>query len=428
MLEKIKKFLNFKSANVPNAPYYNVISIPNGSFYESLFDGDNISPEKAVKYYSTTGAVATAVDMIGDEISNIDPVLSDDGNLTTDGEILEKLKKPNDFDSWSVFFENLSKDYLITGNNFIYVEGATSPTQVVSVEPQLVSGSVDSIDGRVDSYMVSTGSIAQGMYTRDPNNNNGVRYLNGTLKELSHGKAFSPNPASVLGQSLLSAVAKDVKQQILGKTHNIALIERGGRLSLAVIFKDTADTDQLNLRREHIKEQFQGADKAGAIATFGASDMDIQELGKSIKDMDFANLDMVARQATYMRYKIPLPLVSEKATQFKNFTAAIETLYDRAVLPVVNRLFEQLSFLLLPRYGLDPLKVKLTYDPEQITALKSRRLEEIAERRKINIETVNELREDLPGKEPIEGGDTLYQPATMVPIGTDLMNTTDGEL
>jgi len=51
----------------------------------------------------------------------------------------------------------------------------------------------------------------------------------------------------------------------------------------------------------------------------------------------------------------------------------------------------------------------------------ARRLDEIEKRRKINIETINELREFLPGSDkPIEGGDILYQPSTLIPVGFDI--------
>ncbi len=403
-------------------PPYRVIPIPQGSFYDAIFSGGQISAAKAFEYYSTTGAVGTAVDMIGDEVSNINPVLSSDGNLDSDNEVINFLKKPNDFDTWSVLFEDMAKNYLITGNFFPWVEGASTPVELYSVSPELVSGSINTIDGRPNSYQVSSGTIAQGTYIRNYSNNT-IRFLNGELKELDHGNAYNPKPAMIMGQSLLQSIAQDVKQQILGKTHNLSLLNNGGRLSLAIIYKDDGITpiDEIKKRMEHSQEQLQGVHQAGKIATFAGKDLEMKEFGLTSKDMDYINLDNVSRHATYARYKIPLPLVSEKATQFKNYTAAIETLYDRAVIPVVNKLFQQLSLLLLPRYGFDTNKFKITYDPEQITALRTKMLAEIAERRNINIETINELRKDLPGKDPVEGGDVIYQSATLKPLGTDIL-------
>jgi hypothetical protein len=136
--------------------------------------------------------------------------------------------------------------------------------------------------------------------------------------------------------------------------------------------------------------------------------------------MDYAKLDNTASQAIYQRYKIPLPLVTTEATTFNNMSTAIELLYDMAVLPLADTMFAGLSMFLLPRYGLDPAKVQITYNPESINALKQRRLNEIEQRKKIGIETINELREQLPNRDRVQGGDVVLQPATLIPVGTDI--------
>lgn len=97
----------------------------------------------------------------------------------------------------------------------------------------------------------------------------------------------------------------------------------------------------------------------------------------------------------------------------------VQLLYDWAVLPLADTLFSGLTSFLLPRYGLDPRKVKITYNPESIQALKQRKLDELEQRKKIGIETINELRELMPNRDAIDGGDELYQLATLVPIGSD---------
>jgi hypothetical protein len=98
---------------------------------------------------------------------------------------------------------------------------------------------------------------------------------------------------------------------------------------------------------------------------------------------------------------------------------AVEQLYDFAVLPNANTIFAGLSRFLLPRFGLDIDKNFITYNPDSITALMDRRLKQLEQRRKMNLETTNELRAGL-GREPIENGDVLYQPANLQPIGEDL--------
>ena len=72
----------------------------------------------------------------------------------------------------------------------------------------------------------------------------------------------------------------------------------------------------------------------------------------------------------------------------------------------------------MPRYGMDDLY--LSYDPENIKVLMRQMLLELEARRKINIETINELRMLLPSRESVDGGGAIYQPATLVAVGEDV--------
>ncbi|MNE72644.1 hypothetical protein D3C80_1686030 [compost metagenome] len=99
---------------------------------------------------------------------------------------------------------------------------------------------------------------------------------------------------------------------------------------------------------------------------------------------------------------------------------AVFQLYDRAVLPLADVLLDGLGRFLLPRYGIDPSRACITFNPESIDALVARRVDMLLARQKLAVETINELRAQLPNREPIEGDDVLYQPSTLVPVGTDL--------
>ena len=210
----------------------------------------------------------------------------------------------------------------------------------------------------------------------------------------------------------------EVRQQLSGTRHNLKVIDNGGRLSMAVIFKHRMTEDEWQVREQAVREKFSGSNNAGQIAVISAPDMEIKEMGQSNKDMDFTALDTKSREAVFMRYGVPLPLVSSTRQTFNNFDRAIEDFYDRAVLPNLNILFSGLTRALKSRYN-DSFEA-ITYNPDSITALKRRLMEELKARRDANIETVNELREILPNREPLEGGDIFYQPATLIPAGEDI--------
>jgi hypothetical protein len=83
-------------------------------------------------------------------------------------------------------------------------------------------------------------------------------------------------------------------------------------------------------------------------------------------------------------------------------------------------MFSGLSRFLLPRFNIDLKSARITFNPESLQPLKDRRLEELKKRKDIGIETTNELRESMSNRDDVEGGDVLYQNATLIPIGTDM--------
>jgi HK97 family phage portal protein len=401
------------------------IPIPQGSFMEYLlYGGGYVTPSKAMEFYRETSSIATCVDLIAEAFEQIQPVLQmEDGIYVSEHSVLDLLNRPNGFDTWSKFAGEISRHWLLTHDSHVSAIGtvARPPLELWATKPQNVQ-TQQAADLYPLSYSVPQG-MSKGHFTRnDRRKAFGMRFYDGTLKEMYHIMGFSSRTTQLSGDSPLQAAALEAKQLIEGRTHNLQLLRNGGRLSLAIAFKDE-DPVQDDEHKERVKaanEQLAGSGNAGKIAVFSNADMTITEMGKSNKDMDYAKLDVIASEAVYRRYNIPLPLISVKASTFNNMQTAIELFYDQAVLPTAKTLFTGLSMFLLPRYQLDPTKVQITFNPESIKALRARVIKEVAERRKINIETTNELRSLMPNREPIEGGNVLYQPATLVPVGTDL--------
>jgi HK97 family phage portal protein len=408
------------------------IPISPGSFLGyALTGGGSVNAQQAATWYRTNSAVATAVDIIAESFEQISPVLEitdRNGNKTfeDDGEVIQLLKKPNGFQTWQEFAGGISRHYLLNHDSHIAGLGNINrePIEIYAVKPQNVSVTEDFTDSFPASYIVPQGA-GRGTYNRETAKNREMRFYDGPLKELYHIMGFSSRSNNIQGDSPLEAAALETKQQIEGRIHNLQMLKRGGRLSLIVSLKDEeeptpGDDDEHKERAQRINEQLSGADNAGKIAVVSAGDMDITEVGKSNKDMDYAKLDETASQAIYNRYRIPLPIISLKASTFNNMQTAIEFLYDFAVLPHADIIFAGASKFLLPRYGIDTETARITYNPDSITALMSRRLDQLEKRRKMNIETINELRAGLPNKGDIEGGDNLYQPVNLVPLGSEV--------
>jgi phage portal protein BeeE len=255
-----------------------------------------------------------------------------------------------------------------------------------------------------------------------------ARYFDGPLRELFMISGFSSDSSDSSADSPLQAAAMECQQQLKGKIHNVQMLNNGGRMSLLIIFKDAGgiSDDEMRARLQILNERFAGSENAGRIGAMEGSEIEeVREMGVSQKDMDFVNMNETASRAIYSRYKIPLPLITTDASSFNNMETGVSMLYDFAVLPLAEKSFSGLSRFLLPRFGYKLTDVRITYNPDSIGTLKSRRLDELIKRKNIGVETVNELREAIPNRENLEGGDVLYQPATLIPLGTDIHDTGD---
>jgi len=428
MFDKIKSF--FKTEQKSKGGLVE-IPVQSGTLMDLIigygsgtYQYDYLSSTQTSRFYRQSGSLSTSVDIIAQEVEQIKPVIKQsDGLLTDEHEVLDLLSNPNSFnESYSTLIGQITRFWLLNHNAFIYASGIVTrpPIELFSARNEAVTTQKNTSDGFAQTYSVNAG-IEQGRYKRERLPSGDYRYYDSVLKELWKMYGFSSTSDRCHGDSPILAISLDVWNQIKGRIHNVKLLDNGGRPSLVVSFLgEDFDQDMHDERKQALQEQLAGPENAGKIVPMSAQDMKITELGKSNKDMDYLNLEKLAAQATYNRYRIPLPLVTSDASTFNNMGTAVSQLYDFAVLPTVNKIFSELSLMLLPRFGLDPRKELITYNPEEITALKSRRLDELKARKEIGVETTNEIREGLPNREPIQGGDTLYQAANLVPIGVDL--------
>jgi len=415
-----------KSSQKSAGSYYNIGEVNRGSFTEFLLGmSGRTSASDVMRFYRQSSAVAIAVDKIAKEIEQIRPVLlTEDGKYLTDHPVLDLINNPNGAENRDQFIGQVARHYLLTHDAFIYAEGTITrpPSNLWSTKPQSISILDNHSDNYPQSYNITTGP-ARGNYVRDESKRD-WRYFNGNLRQVHQITGFSSYENNGLADSPLHAAALEVRQQILGRYHNLRLLENGGRLSLIAIFKDQLDESQLEARRAALNENWAGPRNAGKIAVVNSEDLDLKEVGTSNKDMDFATLDKVAGETIAKRYDIPLPLITNDASTFNNLEQSVFHFYDMAVLPTYQKIYNGLGKMLLPRYGLDPAKFKLTYNPDDIDALRMRRIEEETKLFKEGITTRNEARDKL-SYEPVTGGDDILVPANLIPVAQDTFRVTD---
>lgn len=390
--------------------------------YDLLSHGHSSASDSYLLHlYDSSTAVSIPINYIADLFRGINPVIKSDDKIIRSHDVLALLKKPSPYFTKELFFEMMAKEYLICGSSYLVMIGNINfkPSEL-----NPVSCTTTTVDhsGAYPLSIEVNGNVLTGSYkTRIIDQV--ARYFKDELTEIAQMRSYSTkNNSLVEGDSPLKSAVKEAEQHILGNKHNIKQLKKDGKLSQHFHFEDDMDTDQFDEQRARIRDEY-GGTESDSIAVTSGERLKIEQFGVNNKDMDFAILQQMAMQSIAKAYKVPLPLLGVGST-FDNYKTSKIALYDDAILPLADNIFGFLTRILMPRFGLDPDEYKITYDVDDIEALKIRRQEEMTFRKNLGIENDNELREAI-GKEKYPEGDTFYKPANLIPVGSDIFKEED---
>lgn len=392
----------------PGIAYPALLSMTN------FLNGSSTHAALLFQYYNTVSALATAIDKITGPLIDIPiKVQNDEGEVVENSQELDFLKKPNCFQTYRSFMKELSTNLLVAGNTFIKLTGDINkaPLEMINVSPCNIEIEMDS-DGGVYKYTEKTsskGGQTVAVYTRlVPTQNNCHRYVTKDKKhELIHIKDLVNCYDSMTreyGVSKMTALLIEIEQLVKANIFNYSELVRGAELSMVVIFKEEMLQEDFDHAKAQINNEWGGAERAGNVAVLRGGDVEIKDLSKSIKDMDYKNLKDEINRAIYTRYQIPLALVSEKTMTFNNLATANFLLYDEAIIPLLNIILESLNLYVMPRFK--DTNYVYCINKREISALETRQNERVKILADIGVLTQNELRKEL-GFNTIEGGDVL---------------------
>jgi HK97 family phage portal protein len=385
----------------------------------------------AKSLYNSASAIAAPINYVADPLADLEYgiLMTDSRDLILDHPILDLLERPSQHYTKQLFFEAIGKEYLITGEYAVVALGNVDrpPLALQPIGTEHLSNVREQNTDAATSWILS-GNTLTGTYVATPDVDAlDLRYLDGGFRELKVVRNYSPSDHALgRGQSLLVAASKEARTAILGTQHNVSILENGGRVSISFHFEEDMDPEDFDLIKEKIFMQYGGAHRAGQLMVTAGGKLNVEELSKSPKDMDFAELQGVMERSLAKTYKVPLPLITDARQTLSNYEIAVLALYDDAVLPLATRVCGGLTDLLMPRFKMDPRRARIVPNPDSVTALVQRRNTELVKRKQAGIESDNELRA-LIGREPYEGGDVVLKPANMVPAGTDLFNEDNRE-
>lgn len=357
---------------------------------------------QALDFYGRVSILSTCVDLIAETFSRLNIQIVDAADNIRENTALEQLlDNPNQDMGWSTFAQTMATYFLITGNVFVVATGNPmfAPNQLKLIKPTDVTVNRDSFI--INNY---------GTFKRDVNG----RYLSNTgMSELFHFKRFTPDLKTddeiVLGQSKLQAIYAELDLFEAGHLFNKSMLKNGARPSGIVIAGNQMTEQQYEQIRSELNSAYSGSANAGKIMFFdGMGDgSTFQTMSMTSNDMQFSELSDNCVNRICNRLGVPLPLVVSDASTYNNMSNSILFLYDNTIFPLADLLFGELTRVLMPRYkDLELSGCEITYDQEEIGAIKERTVESVAKKVETGLFTTNELRREA-GYEDVEGGDML---------------------
>lgn len=387
--------------------------------------------KRSLKFYDEVAPVSTAVDWINDEFKNLSLILKNGDEIDRNADILRFIRSPNDDMLQEDFLENTGALYLICNEVYWLATGmqGKEPAEIYIISPEHVTVSKGK-DGLVNLMRVKVAGMQELVFKR--NGSEYRFYTSDGNMELWQVKGFSAisdsvvgessvvgasNLANARGRSKLSSISREINQYIEIGKHNLATLDNGMKPSGTIEVPDgmILDDDQFERLREQVTNFYSGASNSAKTLILD-NGMKFIPSTLTAKDMDFEKLMRTTTLTIFNRYKVPLPLISPDNMTLANMDVARLNLYDNCVIPLASRLFRELTCFLAPRFNLTE-DMLICPDMDNISALQTRRNEELKLKKEMEIFTKDELREDV-GKDEIEGGDVLYISNTMVPLGS----------
>ncbi|MFN7709849.1 MAG: phage portal protein [Holosporales bacterium] len=346
--------------------------------------------------YQKNVIVYRAVNLIARGIASVPWRLYDKNTEISEHPMLRLLQQPNPTQAGSSLIESLASYWLLSGNSYLECveNGADLPAELYVLRPDRVK-LVPGHQGQVLAYEYSVGGRMRRLNVNPMTGRSPVMQL----------KFFHPMN-DWYGMSPLEAAALSIDQHNAVVSHNLSLIQNGGRPSGALIVgkggKQTYLTqEEREELQQSVKSLYEGGKNAGRIMVM-EGDLEWREMGLSPKDMDFSEGRNLSAREIAQAFGVPPMLVGVPGdATFANYREARFHLWEDTILPLVDHLTDELNLWLVPRFGRD---LKLSYDIEGIPALAPRREEAWAKLNAASFLTVNEKRSAV-GYGPLVSGD-----------------------
>jgi len=197
------------------------------------------------------------------------------------------------------------------------------------------------------------------------------------VRELVHIKGFTLSRQSLEAASLVCSIIKDMEIIKKSDIYNLAFLIKGNTSS-GVISVDTENQESFEQFKEDFSKNQSGAENSGKAVVAQGKDVSYASFGANNRDMEVKKNKEDARATVYQKFLIPGPIVDGKQQSLNNYQVALLALYDLAVLPLADVIFEGYTKIFRDRGVLKDGET-ITYDLSTISALEPRTIQALKE-------------------------------------------------
>lgn len=347
--------------------------------------------------YKRNVIVYRAVNLIARGVASVPWRLYADHHELVTHPLLDLLHAPNDLQAGAAFMENVASYLLLSGNS--YIEAM-----------RLVDGRIGELYAlRPDRVRVVPGrsGTPQG-YEYTVNGQTVILKSTEGSTNVMHLKLFHPLN-DWYGMSPLEAAACAIDQHNTVASHNLALLQNGGRPSGALIVgastphERALSEDERHELKNTLRTFYEGEHNAGRVMVL-EGDFQWKEMGLSPRDLDFIEGKKLSAREIAQAYGVPPMLVGVPGdATFSNYREARYHLWEDTILPLLDHIIDEFNAWLCPAFGPG---LRLGYNLDAIPALAPRREEIWSKYAGATFLTLNEKRKAM-GYPPLEGGDVL---------------------
>lgn len=369
----------------------------------SFQDAPVVTEKDYLDSFAVSNLVKSAVTRIADQCATIELELyrAQFGKVKEieQHEILDILANPNPIMSGSDMFALMAIYEKLLGDAYLYkARGASG--KVIELWPMrsdLVTVKLN-FDGSLKGYEYNAGQ-------------NGIVFY--AAEEVIHFK--TPNPLNLYkGVGDVQGLIEIIRSDYFSKKWNTKFFFNDATPNGILTTDGTMTDSDRNEIKEVWNSKYAGIGNAHKVAVL-ANGLKFQSASTTHNDMQFKDMRTISRDDVLMTLGVPKSVMSvSDDVNRANAETGVYVFLSMTIEPMFRRWREKINHSLV-RQDFDP-GLYLTYvDP---TPENQEKLDNHYTKAVNKWMTVNEAREEM-GYDPVEGGDIIYQPMGLLPLGED---------